>query len=237
MKNYDDNLTEPPLLVLSGAEVQDRSAAQLFFGTSIDDRDCLGMIYNDVEAPNLLVKIAQEDRTALSQLYDRYSRMIYAIAWKSLNSVEDCEAVVLDIFAQVWRIANRFDIEKGSIEQWLFTLARSRILDQLRKLQRLNKVTEAILLHRGSANDTGKEIEFPTVSVDPIQAVEIVERRQQVLAALCTIPLAQREVIELAYYQGLTHTEIAKRTGLSLGTVKTRLRLGLNKLKVAFDRE
>jgi RNA polymerase sigma-70 factor, ECF subfamily len=182
-----------------------------------------------VEAINLLVKIAQGDRIALSQLYDRYSRMIYAIAWKSLNSVEDCEEVVLDVFAQVWRIADKFDPEKGSIEQWLFTLARSRILDRLRKLQRLSKVTEAI--------DAGKEIEFPTVSVDPIEALAIVERRQQVLAVLSTIPLAQREVIELAYYQGLTHTEIAALTGLSLGTVKTRLRLGLSKLKVAFDRE
>jgi RNA polymerase sigma-70 factor, ECF subfamily len=182
-----------------------------------------------VEATNLLVKIAQGDRTALSQLYDRYSRMIYAVAWKSLNSVEDCEEVVLDVFAQVWRIANRFDPEKGSVEQWLFTLARSRILDRLRKLQRLTKVNDAI--------DAGKQIEFPTVSVDPLEAVEIVERRQQVLSALSTIPIAQREVIELAYYQGLTHVEIATRTGLSLGTVKTRLRLGLSKLKVAFDRE
>jgi RNA polymerase sigma factor (sigma-70 family) len=104
-----------------------------------------------------------------TQLYDRYSRMIYAIAWKSLNSVEDCEEVVLDVFAQVWRIADRFDPEKGSVEKWLFTLARSRLLDRLRKLQRLTKVSDAI--------DAGKEIEFPTVSVDPIEAVGIVERR------------------------------------------------------------
>jgi RNA polymerase sigma-70 factor, ECF subfamily len=180
-----------------------------------------------VEVANLLTKIASGDRNALSKLYDRYSRMIYAIAWKSLNSVEDCEEVVLDVFAQVWRIADRFDPSKGSVEQWIFTLARSRILDRLRKLQRLNKVSDAIA--------AGKEIEFPTTSVDPIEAVEIVERRQQVLTALSHIPSEQRQVIELAYYQGLTHTEIATRTGLSLGTVKTRLRLGLSKLKVAFE--
>ena len=182
-----------------------------------------------VEATSLLAKIAQGDRTALSQFYDRYARTIYATAWKSLNSVEDCEEVVLDVFAQVWRIAERYDETKGSTEQWLFTLARSRILDRLRKLQRLTKVSEAIA--------TGKEIEFPTVSVDPIEAVEIGERRQQVLVALSQIPSEQRQVIELAYYQGLTHTEIATQTGLSLGTVKTRLRLGLSKLKVAFERE
>ena len=182
-----------------------------------------------IEAAKLLAKIAEGDRSALSQLYDCYSRTIYAIAWKSLNSVEDCEEVVLDVFAQVWKIAGRFDVNKGSVEQWIFTLARSRILDRLRKLQRLHKVNAAI--------SAGKEIEFPTSSVDPLEAVEIAERRQQVLAALNQIPPAQREVIEMAYDRGLTHTEIATATGLSLGTVKTRLRLGLSKLKVAFEDE
>jgi RNA polymerase sigma-70 factor, ECF subfamily len=182
------------------------------------------------EAKNLLTQIAQGDRQALSQLYDRYSRIIYAIAWKSLNSVEDCEEVVLDVFAQVWKIADRFDVDKGSIEQWLFTLARSRILDRLRKLQRLNKVVTAAIAD-------GKEIESATISVDPLTAVEIAERHQQVLTALSCIPSAQREVIEMAYYRGLTHAEIATATGLSLGTVKTRLRLGLSKLRVGFENE
>lgn len=182
-----------------------------------------------VEPTNLLAKIAEGDRTALSQLYDRYSRLIYAIAWKSLNSVEDCEEVVLEVFAQVWRIADRFDAQKGSPEQWIFTLARSRILDRLRKIQRLNKVNTIIAAE--------KEIAFPIISVDPLEAVELVERQQQVLAALAQIPPEQRQVIEMAYYQGLTHTEIATATGLSLGTVKTRLRLGLSKLKVTFETE
>jgi RNA polymerase sigma-70 factor, ECF subfamily len=180
-----------------------------------------------IEAAHLLSKIAKGDRSALSELYDRYARTIYAVAWKSLNSVEDCEEVVLEVFAQVWKIADRFDVNKGSVEQWIFTLARSRILDRLRKLQRLRKVNAAIA--------SEKEIEFATTSVNPIEAIEIVERRQQVLTALSQIPPAQRQVIEMVYYQGLTHTEIAAATGLSLGTVKTRLRLGLNKLKVAFE--
>lgn len=180
-----------------------------------------------VEATNLLTRIAAGDRTALSRLYDLYSRTIYAIAWKSLNSVEDCEEIVLEVFTQIWKIAERFDIDKGSAEQWIFMLARSRILDKLRKLQRLKKVNDAIA--------SGKEIEFPTISVDPIEAVEIVEQRQQILTALNQIPPAQRQVIELAYYRGLTHVEIAAHTGISLGTVKTRLRLGLSKLKIVID--
>ena len=179
-----------------------------------------------VAAQQLVTQIAAGDRNALSQLYDRYSRMIYAIAWKSLNSVDDCEEVVLDVFAQVWKIADRFDADKGSVDQWIFTLARSRIIDRLRKIQRLNKVNTAI---------ARKEIEFPTISVNPLEAVEIAERQQQVLAALSQIPPEQRQVIEMAYYKGLTHTEIAAATGLSLGTVKTRLRLGLSKLRIQFD--
>jgi RNA polymerase sigma-70 factor, ECF subfamily len=180
-----------------------------------------------IEAAHLLTKIAEGDRGALSELYDRYARIIYAIAWKSLNSVEDCEEVVLEVFTQIWKIADRFDINKGAVEQWIFTLARSRILDRLRKLQRHQKVNSAIA--------SGKEIEFSTTSVDPIEAIENGERRQQILTALSQIPPAQREAIEMAYYQGLTHTEIAAATGVSLGTVKTRLRLGLSKLKVAFE--
>ena len=182
-----------------------------------------------LEAANLLSKIIDGDRTALSELYDRYSRIIYAIAWKSLHSVEDCEEVVLEVFAQIWRIADRFDANKGSFEQWIFTLARSRILDRLRKIQRQQKVNTVITAE--------KEIAFPTTSVDPLEAVEIAEQRQQVLAALSQIPPEQRQVIEMAYYQGFTHTEIAAATGLSLGTVKTRLRLGLSKLRVTFDQE
>jgi RNA polymerase sigma-70 factor, ECF subfamily len=181
-----------------------------------------------LEPAHLLIKIAEGDRSALSQLYDLYARRIYAIAWQSLNSVEDCEEVVLEVFTQIWKIANRFDVNKGSAEQWMFTLARSRIVDRLRKFQRLQKVNDAIA--------SEKEIECSATSVDPIEAVEIVERQERVTTALNQIPPAQSQVIELAYYQGLTHVEIAALTGLSLGTVKTRLRLGLSKLKILLER-
>jgi RNA polymerase sigma-70 factor, ECF subfamily len=181
------------------------------------------------EATILLAQIAAREPTALSRLYDLYSRTIYAIAQKSLNSPEDSEEIVLEVFTQIWKIADRFDPHKGAAEQWIFTLARSRIIDRLRKFQRLQKINTAIT--------AGKEIDFPTVSVDPIEAVEIADRRDRVLAALSQIPPEQRQVIELAYYQGLTHTEIAARIGLSLGTVKTRLRLGLSKLKLVVNNE
>ncbi|MEH2111908.1 sigma-70 family RNA polymerase sigma factor [Nostoc sp.] len=176
---------------------------------------------------SLLTRIAKHDQTALSQLYDRYAKIIYAVAFKSLRSVEESEEVVLDVFAQVWRIADRYDAVKGRADTWLFVLARSRILDRLRKLQR-SQLSSPV-------STKLSEIQTQYQSVDPIQEVLICERRDRVLSALKLLPSEQRLVIELAYYQGLTHSQIAAQTEMSLGTVKTRIRLGLNKLKSALD--
>jgi RNA polymerase sigma-70 factor, ECF subfamily len=179
---------------------------------------------------DLLEKIANDlDRRALAELYDRYARSIYALAWKSLGSVEESEEVVLDVFAQVWRSAKTFDPQRGKPMAWLFTIARSRVLDRLRKRQRQGKITEAIA--------TATEIDLPTSSVDPFEDVEIAERRDLIRRALSTLPEEQRQAIEMAYYRGWSHQEIASATGISLGTIKTRIRLGLNKLRSAIDRE
>jgi RNA polymerase sigma-70 factor (ECF subfamily) len=172
----------------------------------------------------LLIRVAQRDQAALSELYDRYARVLYAVAFKSLRSAEESEEVVLDVFAQVWRTAARYDVDKGRVDSWLFMMTRSRVLDRLRTLQRVTKVT--------AASENVAEIQTPTPGVDPIENVLISERRDRVLAALSQLPEAQRQVIELAYYKGLTQSEIAAQTNLSLGTVKTRIRLGLSKLRV-----
>jgi RNA polymerase sigma-70 factor (ECF subfamily) len=183
-----------------------------------------------LEDIDLLERIANDlDRRALAELYDRYARSIYALAWKSLGSVEESEEVVLDVFAQVWRSAKTFDPQRGKPMAWLFNIARSRVLDRLRKRQRQGKITEAIA--------TATEIDFPTSSVDPFEDVEIAERRDLIRRALSTLPHEQRQAIEMAYYQGWSHQEIASATGISLGTIKTRIRLGLNKLRSAIDRE
>jgi RNA polymerase sigma factor (sigma-70 family) len=173
----------------------------------------------------LLVQIAQRDQAALSTLYDRYARIIYAIAFRSLRSAEESEEVVLDVFAQVWRIADRYDPRKSRGDTWIFMLARSRILDRLRKLQRRTPSSGEVL-------DIA-EIQVSSSSVDPLDAAVVSERRALVRAILDQIPAEQRLVLELAYYQGLSHSEIAQSTGISLGTVKTRIRLGLSKLRSA----
>jgi RNA polymerase sigma-70 factor (ECF subfamily) len=175
----------------------------------------------------LLIGIAQGDQSALSSLYDRYARVIYGMAFRCLNSVEESEEVVLDTFAQVWRIADRYDHHKGKAHTWLFTLARSRMLDRLRKLKRSKP---AIIL---SLDAEG--IKPPMAAVDLFEEVMIGERRSQVLNAMKTLPDAQKLVLELAYYHGLSQSEIVAQTGLPLGTVKTRVRLGLNKLKLALS--
>ncbi len=173
----------------------------------------------------LLLRVAQHDEAALAELYDRYARVLYSVAFRSLRSAEESEEVVLDVFAQVWRTAARYDVTKGRVDSWLFMMTRSRVLDRLRNLQRTTKVT--------LASENFAEIQATTPGVDPLENVLIAERRDRVLAALSQLPKEQRQVIELAYYKGLTQSEIAAQTNLSLGTVKTRVRLGLSKLRVA----
>jgi RNA polymerase sigma factor (sigma-70 family) len=174
---------------------------------------------------SLLNRIAQGDRLSLSRLYGRYARIIYGLAFKSLRSVEESEEVVLDVFAQIWRIAQRYDPQKGKADSWIFLLARSRILDRLRKIKRTNPSLTTSM--------DAMEIQLKTNDVDLFEAVFIKERRDRVLAAMQTLPPEQRIVIELAYYQGLTQSQIVAETGWALGTVKTRIRLGLSKLKLA----
>ncbi|MBF2087164.1 sigma-70 family RNA polymerase sigma factor [Thermoleptolyngbya sp. C42_A2020_037] len=179
------------------------------------------------EEAHLLARIAQQDESALSTLYDRYARVLYSLAFRILGSVEEAEEIVLDVFSQVWKLAGRYDPQRGRVDAWLFMLTRSRSLDRLRSLQRVSKVVE-------SSTDAIKINPQSQIS-DPTEDVLISERRERVLAAMQRLPVEQREVIELAYYQGLTHVEIAAKTEKSLGTVKTRIRLGLNKLRQLLD--
>jgi RNA polymerase sigma factor (sigma-70 family) len=168
-------------------------------------------------------QVAQQDQVALSQLYDRYAQIVYSIAYRSLGSVEESEELVMDVFSQVWKTADRYDASKSRVDTWLFMIARSRIYDRLRSRQRCAKVTDALI-----AFD-----EVKTMSEDP--SVEISERRAIVILAMGTLPVEQRQVLELSYYGGFSHREIAEQTGLAIGTVKTRIRLGIEKLRSALQ--
>lgn len=179
-----------------------------------------------LEEAFLLVRISQQDQAALSKLYDRYARIIYAFAFKSLENVEESEEIVVDVFAQVWRTAHNYDPQKSRVDTWLFMIARSRILDRLRKLQRSTKKQTA-----------SKEayLQSPNTSPDPIEDVVISERRSVVLAALEQLNPKNRQILELSYYKGLSHQQIAEAMNLSLGTVKSCIRLSLNKLRSTLE--
>lgn len=170
----------------------------------------------------LIKRMVQGDQAALSQLYDRYARVMYSLAFKILGSVEEAEEAVLDVFAKAWRTAERYDASRSRVDSWLFLMTRSRSLDRLRQRQRQAKVVEAA---KSKAQVSSSDV--------PNDALIIAERRTVVTQALAELPDEQRLVIELAYYKGFSQSEIAKQTGLALGTVKTRIRLGLRKLKQA----
>lgn len=168
----------------------------------------------------LIQRIIRQDRAALSMLYDRYARVVYSVAYRSLNSVEESEEVVMDVFAKIWTKAASYDSAKARVDTWIFMMTRSRVLDRLRSLQRRGKVTDAITV-----------FDTPTATNDADLDLEVAERRQIVLTALAGLPAEQRRVLELAYYQGWSQREIAEHTDTALGTVKTRVRLGLEKLR------
>jgi len=180
-----------------------------------------------IDEISVIAKIASQDQAALSLLYDRYSRIIYTIAYRIIGSAEESEEIVLDVFTQVWRIAKTYTPQKGRVDTWLFMITRSRALDRIRSRTRSYKAIAAsentLLLH--SQTDS------------PEEDILIRERSDYIKAALTKLPNEQRLVLELAYFKGLSHSQIAVETGISLGTIKTRIRLGLKKLREALGEE
>lgn len=171
----------------------------------------------------LVARIAQQDQTALATLYDRYASVLYSVAFKILGTVEETEEVVLDVFQQVWWTAARYDPKKARVDTWLFMQIRSRSLDKLRSKQRISRAQKVFL------DAVDMQVQAPASNL--VEDVIVLERRTLVIAAIEQLPPEQQQVIELAYFQGLTHTEIAVKTGVALGTIKTRIRLGLSKLR------
>jgi RNA polymerase sigma-70 factor (ECF subfamily) len=176
----------------------------------------------------LIAQAAAGDDRAVGTLYDRYGTVLYAVAYRVVGQRADAEEVVVDAFAQAWRDAARFDAARGSVAAWLTTIARSRALDLVRARGRREQAT---------ANAAGGEPDAsPGLGAwhsDPEDSVEQTERRHHVRLALELLSPSQRKAIELAYYEGLSQSEIAERLGEPLGTVKTRIRLGMQKLRDA----
>src|SRR5437867_1117059 len=178
---------------------------------------------------SLLERIAGGDESALARLYDRYAGALYAVAGRIAGERSDAEEIVLDAFAQAWREAGRFRTERGSVIAWLTVICRSRALDLVRARGRRTRAVS------GAAREPGAP---PAMGAgEPAHGVEVEhgERRKVVAEALAALPDAQRRAIELAYYEGLSHAEIADRLGEPLGTVKTRVRLAMQRLRDALS--
>ena len=169
----------------------------------------------------LVKRISQGDEAAVGQLYDMTSSIVYGLALRILGEVANAEEVVLDVYTQVWRQASTYDEARGAPLAWLLTIARTRSVDRLRSGWQRRQRTEPL-----ETSDT-----IPVSAENPEVAAEIGERRRLVRLALDELNTDQRQAIELAYYSGLSHSEIAARLNEPLGTVKTRIRLGMIKLR------
>ena len=173
----------------------------------------------------LVVAMARGEERAASDLYDRHGAVMYGLALRMVSEPADAEEVVLDAFAQAWRDAVRFDTSRGSVLGWLTTIVRTRALDAIRARGRRAKLvdTASVRLDEPAAMSQGAPA--------PDRAVEDSERNVAVGSALSALPEPQRRAIELAFFEGLTHQEVAERLREPLGTVKTRIRLGMLKLR------
>lgn len=172
---------------------------------------------------DLIHALAAGDEQALARLYDAYGAIVYALALRITGTPADAEDVTQEVFLQAWRSASTFDASRGNLAAWLLMIARTRALDRLRRERRRPaELTEPSAFDR---------IPNASPGVDVVAATnETVARARVALAAL---PAEQREAVELAYFEGLTHSEIASRTAQPLGTVKTRIRTAMQQLRAA----
>jgi RNA polymerase sigma-70 factor (ECF subfamily) len=165
----------------------------------------------------LMERIAQRDQTALAALYDRYAGMLSSVLNRILRDTQAAEEILQDIFFQLWRNPSRFDAARGSLPGWLMVIARNRAISRLRR-------------HNPAAGgELSEAAAVSTVNIETAAAQQQLIGR--VKGALENLPAEQRAAIELAYFEGMSHSEIAQRTGDPLGTVKTRLRSAVESLK------
>jgi RNA polymerase sigma-70 factor (ECF subfamily) len=167
----------------------------------------------------LVVAVRAGDQSAMSALYDRYSPVVYAVALRVLGDTGAAEDVLQDVFMQLWRNPGAFDSSRGTLGAWLAVITRNRAIDALRRRKPEHDIEDVVL----------------SVEPDMAEEADRVRVRESVRRALEAMPEPQRKTLELAYFEGLTHSEIAAKTGEPLGTIKTRIRAGLLTLRKVFS--
>jgi len=168
-----------------------------------------------------IAQIATGDQAALAQFYELTNRMAFGLILRILSDRSTAEEVLLDVYTQVWRQAGHYNRERGTPLAWLTTIARTRALDRLRSGRQEMQRKESLEV----------VAEARSLAADPEETAASNEHQQLVRRALAKLTVEQRQILELAYFSGLSHSEIAAHLGQPLGTVKTRARLGMLKLK------
>jgi RNA polymerase sigma-70 factor (ECF subfamily) len=175
----------------------------------------------------LMDRILQRDSSALEALYDRYGGPVYSLVLRISQQPASAEEIVQDVFLQLWRSAERFEISRGPLEPWLFTMARNRALDFLRLKREKQRRRE---------DSVDSDVPFSAVARPDLEGdIDRSRRAEKVRALMSSLPSAQRRAIELAYFEGMSHSEISAAMGEALGTVKSWIRGGLLRLRESLE--
>ena len=181
------------------------------------------MDYSQLEDDVLLRLIIRSEANALNELYGRYGRLVYSIGLHVLGEKATAEEITLDVFTKVWQKADTYRSDRGTVRVWLTSMTRNRAIDVLRQQSvRLNVQNQ--LLTEATSQPISNERILET-------AVDLNLRKQRIRAAIIQLPEEQRIVLELAYFQGYSQSEISQLRNVPLGTVKTRVRLAIQKLR------
>ena len=191
-------------------------------------------IYPASQSPNggnetdaaLFLSLQQGNKSALAALYDRYSRLVYTIAWRILNSGPEAEDLTQEVFLNLWQ-KSAYNPNRGSLSRFLSTVTRNRAIDRVRSSRNRNRILKG-LAYQGPAMES-----FSLPEEQVFQG----ERSHRVREALQALPNKQRDLLWLSFYHGLSQSEIASHTNIPLGTVKSRMRYGLITLKAALHEQ
>jgi RNA polymerase sigma-70 factor (ECF subfamily) len=186
--------------------------------------------YNGLDDEELMERLFLRDLRAFRALYARYGNLVYSASLRVVRDPQMAEDMVQEIFLRIWRRPDSYVPQRGRFVTWLTSVARNRAVDEVRSRNRRYRYETS------SPEEQARELAAPETN-DPALTAELSDQRRLILAALKDLPPEQRETIELAYFGGLTQQEIAERLNQPLGTVKTRIRLGMQKLRSALTPE
>ena len=186
--------------------------------------------HDRLDDEELMQRLFYRDLEAFRALYDRYGDLVYSTTLRIVRDVHLAQDMVQEIFLRLWRKPDSYVAQRGRFSTWLTSVARNRAVDEIRSRNRRYR--------HETASPEQQEREFPDAEEkDPALTAELADQRRLIVAALAGLPLEQRQAIELAYFRGLTQQEIAAALKQPLGTVKTRIRLGMQKLRAALTPE